>query len=294
MYRFLREPRWIALILFVPVAVFIFILLSRWQYHRYEARLAVNTEVALHDSVAPVPVAEVMPIGSTVGSEQQWRLVTATGQFDSSAQVLVRQRPQNNSNGFWVVTPLITTEGRTLVVNRGWYPAGSGATSKIEPPAAPIGVVAITGRVQPSATGPAQEPADIPTGQISDLDISKFAAATTTPTYPGYVNLTASDPAQAAGLTPIALPPQDTGSHLSYAMQWIAFAIMFVVGLGILIRREVRFLREQEDERNGIEREPKRQKRAERELWDDDEYPELAQSGELDIGEQDSRVSRTP
>lgn len=294
MYRFLRQPRWIALILFVPVAVFVFILLSRWQYHRYEARVAVNTEVAQHDSIAPVPTAEVMPIGSNVGPEQQWRLVTATGKYDSSAQVLVRQRPQNNENGFWVVTPLITVDGRTLVVNRGWYPAGSGATSKIDPPAAPLGVVSITGRVQPSAAGPAQEPADIPSGQISDLDVSKFAAAATTPTYPGYVNLTASDPAQATGLTPIALPPQETGSHLSYAMQWIAFAIMFVVGLGILIRREVRFLREQEDEHNGVERKPKRQKREERELWDDDEYPGLAQSGEPNSGGQDSQVSRTP
>lgn len=294
MYRFLREPRWIALILFVPVAVFVFILLSQWQYHRYEARVAINAEVAQHDSIAPVPTAEVMPIGSTVGPEQQWRLVTATGEYDSSAQVLVRQRPQNNENGFWVVTPLITTDGRTLVVNRGWYPAGSGATSKIDPPAAPRGVVSITGRVQPSQTGLAQEPADIPSGQISDLDVRKFAAATTTPTYPGFINLTASDPAQATGLSSIALPPPDAGSHLSYAMQWIAFAIMFVVGLGILIRREVRFLREQEDERNGIERKPKRQRREDRELWDDDDYPELAQSGEPNSGGQDSQVSRAP
>jgi cytochrome oxidase assembly protein ShyY1 len=38
----------------------------------------------------------------------------------------------------------------------------------------------------------------------------------------------------------IALPPQDNGPHLSYAVQWFSFAIIGVIGLAIVVLRQRR------------------------------------------------------
>jgi surfeit locus 1 family protein len=38
----------------------------------------------------------------------------------------------------------------------------------------------------------------------------------------------------------IALPPQDNGPHLSYAVQWFSFAAIGVIGLAIVLLRQRR------------------------------------------------------
>ena len=66
-----------------------------------------------------------------------WRQVSATGHYDAAGQVLVRKRPFEGANGFWVATPLVTDSGAVLVVNRGWIAASGGATAVQEVPAPP-------------------------------------------------------------------------------------------------------------------------------------------------------------
>ena len=122
-YGFLRERRWLTLGFVVLILVPSFMLLSRWQIHRLEDRRAANALVEQNNTAAPVPVATVLTAGaplSSVGDAQEWRQVTATGTYDASRQVLVRKRPMDGQNGFWVVTPLVTDSGAVLVVNRGW------------------------------------------------------------------------------------------------------------------------------------------------------------------------------
>jgi len=40
-------------------------------------------------------------------------------------------------------------------------------------------------------------------------------------------------------LTPIELPQTDSGPFLSYALQWEAFGVIALIGLGVFIFREV-------------------------------------------------------
>jgi len=55
-----------------------------------------------------------------------------------------------------------------------------------------------------------------------------------------YLELTASDPqSQTEDLQPILAPEIDEGPHRSYALQWIFFAIMTVIGWVILVRKEI-------------------------------------------------------
>ncbi|MDQ1548495.1 MAG: hypothetical protein QOD27_153, partial [Microbacteriaceae bacterium] len=48
------------------------------------------------------------------------------------------------------------------------------------------------------------------------------------------------DPAVATRPTAVAKPVPDEGPHLSYAFQWVAFAVMGFFGLGWAIRQEYR------------------------------------------------------
>jgi len=238
-YGFLRRPRWLALGFVVLIILPSFFALSRWQLNRLDERRHFNALVTNHGSATPVPVDQVMTPGadlSTIGEDQRWIPVTATGTYDARGQVLVRKRPLDGQNGFWVVTPLVTTSGAVLAVNRGWIKAEGGAGDAQSVPAPPAGQVSIVGRVQPSQEAPAEQPTDLPEGQITDLSVPLVVGSATA--YPGYVELVSSDPAQAEGLTPIPLPELSDGPHLSYAVQWIFFAIVAVVGFVVLIRRE--------------------------------------------------------
>jgi cytochrome oxidase assembly protein ShyY1 len=48
-------------------------------------------------------------------------------------------------------------------------------------------------------------------------------------------------------LTPVPLPPQDNGPHLSYAVQWFIFSTIAVIGYPLILRRNARS-RDEEDE----------------------------------------------
>lgn len=238
-YGFLRQPRWLALGFLVLLVLPSFILLSRWQLHRLDERRHYNDLVTTHSAAAPVPVDTVMKPGApvdSVGDDQRWLPVTATGRYDADSTVLVRKRPLDGKNGFWVVTPLITTSGTVLAVNRGWLPAEGAATTTPDVPKPPAGEVSITGRIAPSEEAPDQQPGDLPPGQITDLSVPLVAGGA--PAYPGYVTLVTSTPAESSELTPIPLPELSDGPHLSYAVQWIFFAVVAVVGFVVLVRRE--------------------------------------------------------
>jgi cytochrome oxidase assembly protein ShyY1 len=238
-YRFLREPRWLALGFLVLVIVPSFVLLSRWQLSRLDQRRHANAVITANANSPAAPVADVMRAGTdptAIGDDQTWRQVSATGHYDAAGQVLVRKRPLEGRNGLWVATPFVTADGTVLVVNRGWVEAQGGAGAVVDVPPPPTGTVTVVGRVQPSEQAPLPQPTDLPQGQVTDLDVRLVAGGA--PSYPGYVDLVTSTPPQADGLTAIPLPDLSDGPHLSYALQWILFAVVAIVGFVLLARRE--------------------------------------------------------
>src|SRR5690606_33272762 len=150
-------------------------------------------------------------LGSTVDDSNVWRLVSATGTYDADGQLLVRRKPLDNALGFWVASPLVTTDGTVLIVNSGWVAAGSDARSTPAVPPPPSGTVTVTGRLQATGQAPTPRPADMPVGQISALDTIQIGSVAGPNVYSGYINLATSDPAQAPGLTPIPVPPIEEG-----------------------------------------------------------------------------------
>lgn len=229
----------------VPVLVVLFFYLSEWQRERYDGRNDANAIVERTISQPVAPLGSVLAEPPVSGTTVQWRQVTATGTYLVDSQALVRKKPMQGKVGFWVVTPLMLDQAmadgsNVVLVNRGWVPPATNPNAPIEVPKAPSGQVTITGRLQNMQ--PAEQlPDDLPANQILSVNPAELTLPAGTTVAGLYMNLQASNPPQTGDITVMPEPEIDSGPHLSYALQWIAFAIVLIVGIVILVRREARY-----------------------------------------------------
>ncbi|GAA0404699.1 SURF1 family protein [Microbispora corallina] len=252
MYRFLLTPRWIGFHLLVLALIPAFLFLGRWQWGRFEERSASSARITANLASAPVPLDRLDAIGGSVPESREYRLVTATGRFDTAHEVVVRRRTQNSQVGYYVVTPLVTPQGAVLV-NRGWVPMGATAEAAPAVPAPPSGEVTVTGRLRPSetedSTGIRNRPG-LPPRQVLLVNTADLGRGLPYRLYGGFVELTAQRPQ--GGPAPDPLPAPDVGGggglNLAYAVQWWLFIGVAVAGWVLLIRREARDLRAAEQE----------------------------------------------
>lgn len=122
---FLLSRRWILFFLVVIALAWLAWRLGEWQFHRLEDRKASNAIVERNTAGDPVPLDEVMAPGRAVDTEHEWRLVTATGEYDVDDTVVVRYRTRDGQSGVDIVVPLVTTSGTSLLVDRGWMSTGN-------------------------------------------------------------------------------------------------------------------------------------------------------------------------
>lgn len=230
MWSLLRTPRWIAFTALVLAAIVAFGLLSRWQWARAEERRADRIELQAEITEQPVgwDVATADPI--------EWRPVTLSGAYDGASTLLIRQRPLDGRNGFWVATALRQPDGTRVWINRGWVSAEGNANAEQAAPPPPDGQVSVTGWLRMGERMPDPAPADLPRGQAAALDPVAFDG-TGAPAF--YVQMEASDPRDSA-LTAIPLPVIDEGRNISYAIQWLLFAAVAIGGWLFFLRREAR------------------------------------------------------
>ncbi|MDQ0990143.1 SURF1 family protein [Streptomyces sp. V3I7] len=243
-FRFLLTRQWVILTLVAIALIPTMILLGFWQQHRYETRTARNQLVsdALH--AKPVPVERLTSPGHAVTSAEKYHTVTATGTFDTAREVVVRRRVNvDDKVGFHVLTPLVLTDGKVLLVNRGWIPATGAQTAFPKVPAPPAGRTTITGRLMADETTAAsgiKNVRGLPDRQIMLINSEEQARRLATPVLGGYVEQTAPQP---KGSTPEQISDpgsEDAPLNYAYMIQWWLFAACVPVGWWFLVRRELR------------------------------------------------------
>ncbi|HYN56756.1 MAG TPA: SURF1 family cytochrome oxidase biogenesis protein [Motilibacterales bacterium] len=243
MLEILRQRRWWGFTAFILAMLVLCVILARWQWNRYQVRLAENDRLDAALSAPAAPVDELLdaaPASSgapALPEELEWRTVTATGTFDAEAEAAVRRRPLDGRNGFWIVTPLVTDAG-TLLVNRGWAPAGSDATTAPDVPAPPSGEVTVTGRLRPAEVTQVTDAP--PEGQAWAADPEVLVAPAEALRYNAYVQLSSSTPDAGAELTSLAVPGHRGLNNLVYSVQWLIFGLVGLIGWWRLIRVESR------------------------------------------------------
>lgn len=223
-WRTMRKPRWLALLALVLAVMYAFTLLGLWQ-------LNVATERGREEAQAAALARPVVPIEQVIGPHQAMtedaaaRMVSAQGTYDASRQVLITDRRLGDRHGYWVVTPLKTTDGALLPVLRGFVDRPEAAN---RPPAT---AVSVTGMFAPDE-GPPDDRRRMPAGQLQKVELGELVNRWPEDLYNGFLFATAETPALSwgAGSAVTAVPPPDAvrtemnWRSLSYAAQWWVFA----------------------------------------------------------------------
>ncbi len=224
--------------------------LSHWQFSRNAERNAQLALVSDNYDAPAVPFSELIPIDSDLAPGDEWRPVTLTGEYLTEEQTLVRNRVHGGTAAFEVLVPLVTDDGRVVIVDRGWLPPGDEQPLPDEIPAAPSGEVTVVARVKPGEPLPTSG-RSAPAGQVPTIHLPLLADSITGGAADGavieqsaYAIMVSEDPAPASRPQALESPSADPGPYLSYAIQWILFAIMGFVFIWYMIRTERKHRRE--------------------------------------------------
>lgn len=237
-WRFLLSRRWISYFVLLVVFAIACGFLSAWQFDRRDQRVVENERVVANYDAEPVPLAEALPELDGFDPELEWLPVVLEGEYLVDEQVLVRARPRDGMPGFEILTPFRTDDGRILIVDRGWLHTGSEQDLPDHVPAPPEGHLEVTARLKP---GEREVPGrSAPEGQIATIHLPDLAERIGGDVHTGAYGLlrTESVPAEHGAL--VNRPAESEGNHLSYAFQWIIFALVAAVGLIHGVREEFR------------------------------------------------------
>lgn len=232
-----RWLRWFALALVFAVAC---AFLANWQLNRREQVVKVIERIDRNYSHQRVRLEVMVPNLAEFKLSRQYRKVWVHGHYLVSQANLVRNRPQNGSQGFEQIVPFAMDNGKVIEVDRGWLIAGQSPARPDVIPVIPTGDLYLDGRLQ---AGEAPAGNNTPPHQVMSIDLPKLAKLAGVPKsdfYTGaYLQLSAEAPSPKGAVPLKAVRPDITeGNHLSYAFQWVIFAIMAFIALGWAIRQE--------------------------------------------------------
>ena len=100
---------------FALPALLVLVWLGTWQLQRLQWK---NQLIADFESRATAPPID-LPRGD-VRLEMEFRRLALTGRFDHTKEVFMTGRTYEGNAGFHIVTPFTLTDGRIVLVNRGW------------------------------------------------------------------------------------------------------------------------------------------------------------------------------
>jgi surfeit locus 1 family protein len=200
--------------------------LGVWQLDRLGDRQARNAEIEMRMNEVPLRLGAV-----TDGDSLAYRRVFGRGTFDFERQAVEVARPLRGIPGVYIVTPLMLADGRAILVERGWAPSPDARsvdfTSVLESDTTQVlGIL-----IRP--VGDPVEPREAWPVVVRHADPVALQSRYPYPLLPWILRrLEPPEAGLGRRLEPAPLPELSNGSHLSYAVQWFAFALIAVVGGG--------------------------------------------------------------
>jgi surfeit locus 1 family protein len=228
-----RQLWWSALIVLAGMAIMI--RLGFWQLDRLAERRASNAELVHQLALPPLSLAgDALPVELKAGADLtalKNRSASARGTYDFSHQVVLKLQSWQGQPGAHLITPLlIEGSSRAVLVDRGWVPYAE-ATPQALPQFDEPGPVTVTGRIQLSQPLPAASarPASLQS-EWYRLDIAAVQAHMPYQLLPVYIQQSPPPGPGGNAQLPYRVEPVfdlSDGPHLSYAIQWYSFALIF-------------------------------------------------------------------
>jgi surfeit locus 1 family protein len=209
---------------------------AQWQFSRGSNQSANNKIIAANldlPSLAIDDVANLDPVAN------QWRKIKLQGKFSQTNQELVRNRYYEGKFGFEVLTLFTTTNGESFWVDRGWVAAGPNAATPPDVEQVTGESVEISARIRSEnlsrqlqgsffvTRATSVKPKSI--AKLQGIDANEY-----------YLDLLGSSDGQVKPLTKIELPGLSNGPHYAYGIQWLAFALLALIGRFLIFREAKR------------------------------------------------------
>ena len=214
--------------------------LGFWQLERYDERKATNAQITARLVESPALLASLRP-----NSLVRFRRLRAMGRYDYANEMVLTSRGRHGAPGVHVITPFRTESGDSAVlVNRGWAYAPDGMRIDLSLFREDSNVVEVDGFLEEFSTnpGPVFTPS-VPNG-IRRLNYDSISARLPYP-LARMVIVQRLDSGEAVAVDkghPVRAdpPPLDEGPHRAYAIQWFGFALVGIVGTGLVVQRDRR------------------------------------------------------
>lgn len=192
---------------------------GNWQRGRMTQKEALGERLA---AALAAPVV-ALPAGVDDWSAWRFRQVELAGRYDEARQILIDNKVHAARAGYHVVTPLLLSDGRVVLVNRG-FATGGATRSELPESRPPAGEVRVTGRINLPALDYVELAQAPPQGVVwQNLDPSRFSAATGLDVLPIVVEATTGDDRLVRDWP---RPDAGTEKHRIYMVQWYAFAAL--------------------------------------------------------------------
>jgi len=211
--------------------------LGVWQVQRLAWKQELIRQVDARIHAAPIAAP---PPGQVTRQADQYRRVVVSGRFDHSREALVKA-VTDLGPGYWVLTPLETDRGFTVLINRGFVP--SERQKPADRAAGQVGgLTTVVGLLRLTEPDGGFLRANDPTGdRWFSRDVAGIAKARGLqgPVAAYFIDADATpNPGGSprGGLTVVRF----ANSHLIYALTWFGLALMSAAGFVLFWREEKR------------------------------------------------------
>jgi surfeit locus 1 family protein len=228
--------RLVALALLALGGTALLLSLCVWQLQRREWKRELIERVEQRVHAAPVPAPERAVWDRISGTHDEYLHVTVQGRLLNDRETLVKAVTGEGA-GYWVLTPLLTPDGHTVLLNRGFVPPERRDPATRAAGQLP-GQVQVTGLLRLSEPRGAFLHANQPLAERwYSRDVAAIARTRgLKDVAPFFIDLDAAPlpgGLPEGGLTIITFP----NNHLVYAVTWLALALL-LAGNAVRIGRQ--------------------------------------------------------
>ncbi|MEI2302279.1 SURF1 family protein [Ensifer sp. MJa1] len=214
----------------------VFVALGTWQLQRLSWKLDLIARVDARVQAEAVPAPAQLDWKSVSREKDEYRHVSKTGTFLHDKSVLVQAVTERGA-GFWVVTPLVSEDGSSVLINRGFVPPDRRDPAQ-RAQGDVSGTTTVTGLLRISEPGGAFLRSNDPTNdRWFSRDVDAIATSKGLGDVAPYFIDADATPNRGdlpiGGLTVVRF----RNSHLVYALTWFTLAAMGVAAAYLVYRQ---------------------------------------------------------
>jgi cytochrome oxidase assembly protein ShyY1 len=257
--------RWLSWFVLACLFAAACVALATWQFDRRDQAVSkIQRMVENYDKTA-IGFDSISGLTLDQVTTFEWTPVQLQGKYLTDQELLVRNRPIAGQPGFLQVVPFELSTGELVIVERGWIPADSDLAPAVSmtPGSEPK---ILTARVRLSELTPNRDSPDGFATSIHLESLNELLGKTVEQQF--YLRLISESPGEPSSPQPLRKPTLDEGNHLSYAVQWILFALMGFFALFWAIRQEREYRRIEKDP-NYVPRSVRNRKRTDADVEDE-------------------------